>query len=83
MGLDIAFGNKTMRTPVYFKMDAHDQLLLSERVCRQLDHVILSYHPDVQVWRGGKKKQHLSETEVQVTTARVHPVQTVQVLCPS
>ena len=27
MGLDIAFGDKTMCTPVYFRMDAHDQLL--------------------------------------------------------
>ena len=32
MDLDITFGEKTMRTPVYIKMDAHDQLLLSEGV---------------------------------------------------
>jgi hypothetical protein len=50
MDLDISFGDKKMRTP--FKMDAHDQLLLFEGVSRQLD--ILSYHPDVQVWRGQK-----------------------------
>ena len=46
-------------------------------VDRQLD--ILLYHPDVQVWRGGKKKQWSSETEVQVPTVTVHPVQKVQV----
>ena len=34
MDLDISFGDKTMRTAVYIKMDAHDQLLLSEGVCR-------------------------------------------------
>lgn len=45
MDLTIAFGEKTMVTPVYIKMDAHDQLLLSEGVCRQLD--IVCYHPEV------------------------------------
>lgn len=34
-----------MSTPVYVKMNAEDQLLLSEGVCRQLG--IVSYHPDV------------------------------------
>ena len=77
MDLDLTFGDKTMRTPVYIKMDAHDQLLLSEGVCRQLD--ILSYHPDVQVWRGREKKRPPAETEVQVPTVSVRLVQTVQV----
>ncbi len=30
MDLDIALTGKTVRTPVYLKMDAHEQLLLSE-----------------------------------------------------
>ena len=77
MELDITFGDKTMHTPVYIKMDAHDQLLLSEGVCRQLD--ILTYHPDVQVWRGRKKKQPSSETQAQVPSVSVRLVQTVQV----
>ena len=46
MDLDVSFGDKTMKTAIYIKMDAHDQLLLSEGVCRQLG--IISYHPDVQ-----------------------------------
>ena len=75
MDLDITFGDKTMHTPVYIKMDAHDQLFLSEGVCRQLD--ILTYHPDVQVWRG-RKKQLSSETQVQVPSVSVRLVQTVQ-----
>ena len=41
LDLEIEFG-----TPVYLKMDAQDQLLLSEGVCRQLD--ILSYHSEVR-----------------------------------
>ena len=45
MDLDVTFGDKTMQTPVYIKMDAPDQLLLSEGVCRQLG--IVTYHKDV------------------------------------
>ena len=33
MDLGVSFGNKTMKTAIYIKMDAHDQLLLSEGVC--------------------------------------------------
>ena len=33
MDLDITFGERTMRTPVFIKMDARDPLLLSEGVC--------------------------------------------------
>ena len=40
--LDISFDGRTMRTPVYVKMDAKDQLLLSEGVCNQLR--IITYH---------------------------------------
>ena len=50
-----------MITPVYIKVDAHDQLLLSEGVCRQLG--ILQYHPSVESWRGGKKKSVQRATE--------------------
>ena len=39
-----------MRTPIYIKMDAHDQLLLAEGVCSQLG--IVEYHKDV--WPGRK-----------------------------
>ena len=46
MDLDVTFGDKTMCTPVYIKMDAHNPLLLSEGVCNRLG--IVSYHPDVE-----------------------------------
>ena len=48
MDLDVTFNGKTMRTPIYIKMDAHDQLLLSEGVCRQLG--IIQYHLRVEKW---------------------------------
>ena len=54
MDLDVSFGEKTLCTPVYIKMDAVDQLLLSEGVCRQLG--IISYHPEVESWRGKRRK---------------------------
>ena len=44
--LDISFGDRTMKTDVYVKMDATEQVLLSEGVCRQLG--IVTYHPDVE-----------------------------------
>ena len=43
VNLDISFGDITMSTPVYIKLDAPEPLLLAEGVCRQLN--ILSYHP--------------------------------------
>ena len=49
MDLDVSFNGKVMNTPIYIKMDAHDQLLLSEGVCRQLG--IISYHSEVERWR--------------------------------
>ncbi len=45
LDLDLTFGDKTMTTPVYIKMDAHEELLLSEGVCSQLG--IVTYHSDV------------------------------------
>ena len=46
LNLDVTFGDKTIGTRVYVKMDAHDELLLSEGVCRQLG--IISYYPEVR-----------------------------------
>ena len=49
MELDNSFGNKKLKTNVYIKMDAYDQLLLSEGICRQLG--IITYHPIVHPFR--------------------------------
>lgn len=45
LDLDITYGDKAMNTPIYVKMDAKEDLLLSEGVCRQLN--IVTYHPEV------------------------------------
>ena len=37
LDLDITFKDKTMNTVLYTKMDAQEDLLLSEGVCRQLE----------------------------------------------
>ena len=84
MDLDISFSDQTMRTPVYIKMDTHDQLLLSEGVCRQLK--IVAYHADVEKWRGRRKQasekqpaEAVSADDAQVPTVRIRLVQTIQV----
>ena len=45
LNLNITCDQRVMRTPVYIKMDAYDDLLLSEGLCRQLG--IVAYHPKV------------------------------------
>ena len=45
--LDILFDERTMKTTVYVKMDAQEQLLLSEGVCRHLG--IITYHPPLSL----------------------------------
>ena len=54
MDLEVTFDGKTMCTPIYIKIDAADQLLLSEGVCRQLG--VVTFHPNVEPWRGRSKK---------------------------
>ena len=45
MEMEISFEGKTIKTTVYVKMDAPDELLLAEGVCSQLG--IVSYHPSL------------------------------------
>ena len=75
--LDISFGEKTMQIRVYVKMDAHDQLLLSEGVCRQLG--IITYHPDVKPKQGGPQNEKESEGAAAVPTIRVCLLHAVRV----
>ena len=44
MKLEVEFRDETTGIVVYIKIDARDQLLLSEEVCRQLG--IVMYHSD-------------------------------------
>ena len=80
MKLEIAFTDKSINTKVYVKMDAKDQLLLSEGVCHQLG--IISYHPSVEVWRGRKKpsSQPSSRAQAKVPSVRVQLVHAVRIL---
>ena len=55
MDLEIEFDGKSLITPVYIKVDAHDQLLLSEGVCSQLG--IVRYHSDVRTWQKRKERK--------------------------
>ena len=53
-----------MRTPVYVKLDAADQLLLGEGVCRQLR--IITYHPSVTA----KRSRSIKSDHTTAPTAR-------------
>ena len=56
LNLDITFGNRTMSTPIYVKMDVKKDLLVSKGVCRQLG--IVTYHPDVgHMTQGASRRQ--------------------------
>ena len=58
-------------------MDAHDQLLLSEGVCRQLG--ILTYHPDIKAKKSGSPDEQESEGVATVPTIRMCLLQSVRV----
>ena len=74
LDLDISFAEKTLQTPVYIKMDATDQLLLSEGVCRQL--AIISYHRSVQTSKPGSSTD---KVPVRAPMVRVKLVKTTSV----
>ena len=78
MQLTLSFDGQEMKMMVYIKMDVEDQLLLSEGVCRQLG--IVKYHPNVEVWRGCKKRKKpkkLKEPKVPRVSCTVKLVKTV------
>ena len=79
--VDVSFDNRTMKTAVYVKMDAPEQLLLSEGICRQLG--ILTYHPDVQPGNGDKKQPNVEPekgSDCKVPMVRVRLIQDVRLL---
>ena len=63
LDLDICFDGVTMRTPIYVKLDAADQLLLGEGVCRQLK--IISYHPYVLGKRSRRGSPKISQAPME------------------
>ena len=75
LDLDIEFDGKCLKTPIYLKMDAHDSLLLSEGVCRQLG--VLSFHPEVKPL---KELSPAGLSSARVPLVRVSLVQSVRLL---
>ena len=73
--VDISFQQHTMKTPVYIKMDAKEQLLLSEGVCRQLG--VVTYHPSVVPGQQGTGA-NCTGSEVCVPTVRVMLMKTLK-----
>ena len=78
MEMDITFQGKTIKTNVYIKMDAIDQLLLSEGVCHQL--TIVTYHDSVFSQKTSKRGK--STTAAAVPSIRVSLIQSFK-LAPS
>ena len=74
MELDVTFEGTTLTTTVYIKMDAFDQLLLSEGVCRLLG--IVTYHPSLVARR---PRAHKEEVAPLVPSIRVHLVQSLKI----
>ena len=74
MDLTIEFDDKVLTIPVYVKMDAFDQLLLSG-VCRQLGMV--TYHPQVEIWRDRKKMNPPEDEKTIVPMVRVRLVESL------
>ena len=60
---------------MYVKMEASEQLLLSEGACHQLD--IVTYHPEVQQWRKWQTRRHQHQEEAQVPPVRVKLVKSI------
>ena len=58
--LDISFDGSTMNTPVYIKVDAPEDLLLSEGVCRQLG--ITKYHPLI-TWKASGRRDSVERAQ--------------------
>lgn len=77
MDLNITFGERTMRTPVFIKMDARDPLFLSEGACRQLG--IISYNQDVLPEKKTKPKDQMDGEEAKAPAVRVCLLQSVSV----
>ena len=81
MDLQITFDEKAMVTPVYIKMDARKQLLLSEGVCRQLR--IIYYYPLVKPHGKNTEEQkpttsnEKSEATIEVSTVSVNLVESL------
>ena len=76
--VDISFGDHTMKTCVYVKMDAPEQLLLSEGVCRQLG--VIRYHPEVKLGNVTVKAESNAVGDCKIPMVRVKLVRDISLL---
>jgi len=74
--VDVSFGDHTMKTPIYIKMDAPEQLLFSEGICHQLG--IIRYYPDVKPGNATEKTSAVGDCKVPMV--RVKLVQDIRLL---
>jgi hypothetical protein len=72
MELTVSFGEKVTTTPVYIKMDAEDQLLLSEGLCRQLG--VVTYHGEIE------REASQQKDSAQIPIVRVKLVDSLRLL---
>lgn len=80
MDLKIAFGDREISTQVYIKMNAKEELLLLEGVCRQLK--IVCYQPEVYNQQSDQEKRlqaGLDEFEAKIPMVRVTLVKSMKV----
>ena len=82
MDVTISFESHDTRTTIYVKLQAPDQLLLSESVCRELG--IVKYHSLVdsvesEVMEGSDLRQESSNNKSENTTAKVKMIRTVRI----
>lgn len=74
IALEVAFGEQVMKSMIYVKMDASEQLLLSEGICRQLG--IVTYHSEVKPCAEAARAP---VTIVQVPVVRVQLLKSVSI----
>ena len=75
MDIEISFDGKVLRTPIYIKMDAYDQLVL---MCSQLG--IVGYHRDVWLGRKLEMETEKAKPEQQIKDAPVLSVKQVRTM---
>ena len=78
MDLKVAFPEKYITEPIYIKLDAKDQSLLSETMCRLFG--IVNYLPRVEVWSGGHQDKIEFQLTATVPLVRVKLIQATRFL---
>ena len=75
----ISFESHYIRTTIYVKLQAPDQVLLSESVCRELGIVSLVHSVESEVMEGSDLRQENSNNKSENTTAKIKMIPTVRI----